>query len=70
MATSIVHRENCRLCGSKDVELILKLEPIPLSDLVLQKITGIAYPSWIQSVHELQNWYYWQHEKKELQIND
>jgi hypothetical protein len=47
-----------------------ELEAIPLSDHFLQKITGIPYPSWIQSVHELQNWYYWQHEKKELQIND
>jgi len=32
MTTSIFHRETCRLCGSKHVERVLKLEPIPLSE--------------------------------------
>lgn len=26
------HRESCRLCGSKDLELVVKLKPIPLAE--------------------------------------
>jgi hypothetical protein len=25
-------------------------------------------PSWISTVHELQNWYYWHHEKRRLEL--
>ncbi len=32
MSVEVFHRETCRLCGSPNVELVLKLEPIPLSE--------------------------------------
>ena len=32
MKASITHRKTCRLCDSSDVELVVKLEPIPLSE--------------------------------------
>lgn len=32
MTASVFHRTSCRLCDSKDVELVIKLEPIPLSE--------------------------------------
>lgn len=32
MTVTVLHRESCRLCGSPRVELVLKLEPIPLSE--------------------------------------
>ncbi len=31
-------------------------------------IKGINYPKWIKYLHELQNWYYWTHKKKELEL--
>lgn len=48
-----------------------ELLPIRLTEEVLQ-MTGIKikYPKWIQFLHELQNWYYWENEKKELQIDE
>ena len=48
-----------------------ELIPIPLTETSLKKLNKkIKYPKWIQYVHELQNWYYWDNEKKELEIND
>jgi len=32
MTVKVVHRETCRLCDSGNVELVVKLEPIPLSE--------------------------------------
>jgi len=32
VTAKVFHRETCRLCDSKDVELVVKLEPIPLSE--------------------------------------
>ena len=32
METTVLHRETCRLCDSANVELVVKLEPIPLSE--------------------------------------
>lgn len=32
MTVKVVHRETCRLCDSRNVELVVKLEPIPLSE--------------------------------------
>ncbi len=32
MSVEVVHRETCRLCDSRNVERVLKLEPIPLSE--------------------------------------
>jgi hypothetical protein len=32
VTASVFHRTSCRLCDSKDVELVIKLEPIPLSE--------------------------------------
>ena len=32
MAVEVFHRETCRLCGSGKVELVVELEPIPLSE--------------------------------------
>lgn len=48
-----------------------ELEPIPIDKIFLDKLnTKVSYPEWIRYVHELQNWYYWQHEKRELELND
>jgi len=32
VTAQVVHRETCRLCDSRNVELVVKLEPIPLSE--------------------------------------
>jgi 2-polyprenyl-3-methyl-5-hydroxy-6-metoxy-1,4-benzoquinol methylase len=32
MTATVSHRNTCRLCGAKDVQLVLKLQPIPLSE--------------------------------------
>lgn len=32
VTVKVIHRETCRLCDSKNVELVVKLEPIPLSE--------------------------------------
>ena len=32
MTANVLHRRTCRLCDSKDVELVVKLDPIPLSE--------------------------------------
>ncbi|HUS01612.1 MAG TPA: hypothetical protein VMY77_07790 [Chitinophagaceae bacterium] len=48
-----------------------ELMPIPLSDISLKYLDKkVKYPKWIQYLHELQNWYYWENEKKELELND
>src|ERR1035437_2646949 len=53
------------------VEPFEELIPIPLTETSLKKLNKkIKYPKWIQYLHELQNWYYWDNEKKELEIND
>jgi hypothetical protein len=31
-------------------------------------LNGILIPFWIKSIHELQNWYYWNNNKKELEF--
>jgi hypothetical protein len=48
-----------------------ELVPIPLTEDIIKSISPtIKYPKWIQYLHELQNWYYWENEKKELELND
>lgn len=43
--------------------------PIPLTEEWLLKLPeGLKFPEWIKSVHELQNWHYWNNNKKELTI--
>ena len=32
MTATVSHRSTCRLCSSKNVQLVVKLEPIPLSE--------------------------------------
>ena len=32
MSVTVTHRQTCRLCDAKDVELVVKLDPIPLSE--------------------------------------
>lgn len=45
-------------------------KPIPLTEEWLLKLPNkLIYPEWIKYLHELQNWYYWNNEKKELHIN-
>ena len=47
------------------------LEPIPISEDLIKKIDKkIKIPKEINFVHELQNWYYWNHNKTELQLNE
>ena len=46
------------------------IKPIPLTEEWLLKLPKkLTYPTWIKYLHELQNWYYWNNEKKELHIN-
>lgn len=46
---------------------IEKLEPIPLTEDWLVKCPNdFIYPNWIKFVHDLQNWYYYNNNKKEL----
>lgn len=48
-----------------------ELTPIPLTKIFLKKLNkNIKHPGWIQYVHELQNWYYWNNDKKELEIDE
>ena len=52
------------------ISKIEEFEPIPLTEEWLVKLpNGLKYPAWINHVHDLQNWYYYNHEKKELFIN-
>lgn len=44
-----------------------ELEPILVTKSLLKGFKKISYPRWIKHVHELQNWYYWNNEKKELE---
>jgi hypothetical protein len=44
---------------------------IPLTEEWLIKLPiDLIYPIWIKYLHELQNWYYWNNEKKELTIKE
>lgn len=46
-------------------------EPVSLTNEWTNRLNKkIKYPEWIQYVHELQNWYYWNNERKELELND
>jgi hypothetical protein len=48
-----------------------ELEPIAVTGNFLKRIDEkINYPKWIRYLHELQNWYYWNNGKKELEISD
>lgn len=48
-----------------------ELLAIPLTEPSLTELTKkINYPKWIQYLHELQNWYYWENGKKELEIDE
>lgn len=45
MSISVIHRETCRLCDSRRVELVVKLEPIPLSEsYASDSATGSSAP--------------------------
>jgi hypothetical protein len=47
-----------------------ELKPIPLTeDWLLKLPKDLVYPDWIEFVHDLQNWYYWNNNKKELIIS-
>ena len=46
------------------------LIPIPLTEIIAGSLDKkIKYPGWIQYLHELQNWHYWNSGKKELNID-
>jgi hypothetical protein len=48
-----------------------ELLPISLTEIFLTELTKkIKYPKWIQYLHELQNWYYWENGKKELAMDE
>ena len=46
-----------------------ELVAIPLKDDSVKLNSKIKYPKWIQYLHELQNWYYWENNKKELETD-
>ena len=44
--------------------------PIELTEeWMLRLPKGLEYPKWIKYLHDLQNWFYLNNEKKELHIN-
>ena len=44
-----------------------EIAPVPItSEWILIHGRDLNYPVWIKYVHELQNWYFWHHEKTEL----
>ena len=44
--------------------------PIELTEEILLKCPkDLVYPEWIKYLHDLQNWYYCNNNKKELHIN-
>ena len=46
-----------------------ELQSIPLTDDWLKKLPAkINYPHWVKYLHEFQNWYYWNNDKKEAEI--
>jgi hypothetical protein len=46
-----------------------EIEPIPLSEEILLKCPkDLIFPKWIKFLHDLQNWYYYNNCKKELEI--
>ncbi len=46
---------------------ITYFKPIPLTEEWLIRLPkGFEYPDWIKFVHDLQNWYYYNNNKKEL----
>lgn len=47
-----------------------ELVPIHLSDPSLKFNKEPKHPKWIQYLHELQNWYYWDNGKKELETDE
>ena len=47
-----------------------ELVPIPLADMSLKFENEPKHPKWIQYLHELQNWYYWENGKKELETDE
>ena len=52
------------------IEEFTGFKPIPITEEWLLKLPNkLIYPEWIKYLHELQNWYYWNNEKKELHIN-
>lgn len=60
------YKENRLKYGAQLSEFV----PIKLTEEWLLKLPkGLIFPEWIKSVHELQNWYYWNNDKKELTIN-
>ena len=47
------------------------IQPILLTEEWFMRLpNGFVYPRWIKYVHELQNWYYWNNEKKELTFKE
>jgi len=44
------------------------IEPIPVKKWLDKQDKKIDHPMWIQYLHELQNWYYWNNERKELEL--
>ena len=46
-------------------------KPIPLTEDWLTELPkDLIYPKWIKCVSDLQNWYYWNNQKKELIFNE
>lgn len=63
--------EDDRIAKEMPYASLEELEAIPLTSIPIKNIDEkIKYPDWIQFLHELQNWYYWVHGKKELEIDD
>lgn len=75
LSPTLEHRvepfEDALIANEPSYEPLEELEPIPLTDEWRMKLSvATDYPKWIRYVHELQNWYFWNHNKNELTIKD
>ena len=55
--------------GENTGDLLSECKPTPLTEGWLDKLPNdLVYPEWIEFVHDLQNWYYYKNQKKELKL--
>lgn len=75
LSVNLQHRvepfEDALVAKENHYEPLEEIEAIPLTEEWLLKLPEeIEYPNWIKYLHELQNWYFWNHNKNELSIKE